>query len=291
MNDQVNENENPGFEPDPVPGQMSEEQITDLLGQLNTPPIPTEVAERISHALAAEAPLAGTRTAAKPTPPTSLDEKRAERSQRSGLRSNILGAIAGVAAVGVLGIVGLQVLDNKNSNELATSDGQSSSPSATWQHDNGVAYASTPVLSTGTTYSQASLDSQVQQQLPKWKRAQAQVQANPAAIHDIDLDGVRDAVQGKSSARVLAAHQMRERLSDCLASLNRENSTPLVVDMAELRNESNTDLQNVAVVALPQDSVPVQQSDKYEVYFMGVNCNRDATQVMAQLTVPNSPSN
>lgn len=306
MNDQTNSGTNSGEN-----RLLSEEEVAKMLNELDTPEIPTEVTERISHAIAAEAPFrtttaatatqdstgadtsntsetpaGGNAAAAANEPmsePVSLDAERTERSRRQ----TVLGAIAGIAAVGVLGVIGFQVVNSPNNNDLnasratANNDRQAAQP-------NQLAYPKTPVIVSGTVFNQSTLKAQVEHQLPKWKQAQARVEASPEAVRDVNLDGRIDGAGDQSSPHAIAASQLRQRLGDCLSNLQRDTVTPLVVDLAQLRTRANVNLQPVAVVALPYPTDSVQNAPEYQVYFMSPNCSRENTPVLAQVTVPNN---
>lgn len=272
-----------------------EREVVNLLSDLETPVIPTTVAERISHALSVEA---ATRISTLAADQTDADESASantnshnhgasvtELAPRRQQRTKLWGALAGVAAVAAIGVVGVNVINQTSSNDIVASEDPTSATSTT---DQSGTLATTPIVATSMTYQKPTVQAQVQHQLDTWKTISQQVHASPELLTDIDLDGKTDS--GPDKRHMLKAVQdLRQRLPQCLAGMNKEGGKPLVVELAQFQENTASDEQEVAVVAISKVPIEEQTVADYngpvEVYLLGVRCERSNPDIRATVTV------
>lgn len=295
---------------------MDEQEIQDLLGNLETPEMPTALVERINYALAAEAvarqnqlqdPLPISDLASSQTnianPPVNNylpDALASIPQQRSSRPARILGIVAAVAAVGVFGLAGVQIFNashpedtalatNIPTNQQQLAEGSTKTKSSS--NATTSANKSVPVVASGTSFVRPQLREQVREQIPKWKFAYRLAQEDTDNAQDVNLDGAPDSKTEIGSKVKQEVTTLRGRLSSCLSSIDSGDEEPLIVDIAELSDSLTEPAQDVAVIAFPKGGTDSQDPASYKVYFVGASCDENSADVLAQLTVANKTLN
>lgn len=265
-----------------------EQEIRELLASLDAPTLPTVFSERIEYALAVESenrehqrvhPLVSA------PPPDELQERR--RIMRPG---RILGGIAGIAAVGLFAVVGLQTIQTANS-------------------DQELVAKSFPVVLTGTTYQTADLDSQIKKQLPQLKQLTSEYSSNSTnspASSDLATQSTQsqpssvqsptdqaqekqilakdlDAMANDEIMMETVASNVRNRIPECLDSIDPTDANPIIVDLAKLESEDHQDVEPIAVIALPVDET-VGDED-FEFVLVDINCTKESANIHARLMI------
>lgn len=243
-----------GVDPAEEPAALSaaeEQQVRDLLGSVADEPMPAEVWQRLSAAFAAESATRG-------SAPTVLPQLPQQRRSTD----RWLPVAAGVAVLAVGGVFGLQLLGGGD-------EGATTADSA------GRAAAVVPVVATGTSYTTAGFEAELEQSLaPAVNRyVQPAATAEPSPTEPTAAEVL---AEGEPSPEIrttpapdwLAAMD----LPGCLEAVD-EAADPTVVDAATY------DQQRALVIGYRAPD------NRWEIFAVTSECNPEDVHLLRYVTV------
>jgi hypothetical protein len=241
----------PADEPTPL-SAAEEQEVRDLLGSVDGEPMPEEVWQRLSASFAAES---ATRGAAPTVLPQLPQQRRAT--------NRWVPVAAGVAVLAVGGVFGLQLLGDGD-------DGPATADSA------GRGAAVVPVVATGTSYTTAGFEAELEAALPPavTQYVQPTAVADPSASAEPAATEVASEGPPSPQIRTTPAPEWLAAmdLPGCLEAVD-ETADPTVVDAATY------DEQRALVIAYRS------AGDRWEIFAVTSECNPDDVHLLRYVTV------
>jgi hypothetical protein len=255
--------------------------VRTALANLESPPMPDALWDRISHSLAVESAARSAAAASQgaPIPPTSngasVEAEPGPRRERFGLA---------LAAVSVACLAGIAV----GANALATSDSGADGPTLA---------AAAPVTASGAHYSAPTLVVQVEQKMPTWRADVATRMARAATTAPTPetstvtltpgpMTSASDTPTPSGPSEMTMTRPSAADLDECMSSVDRSKPAMyydigLYSDTSEPTKSTLESVEKPVVVAV----VPNDDMSLFKVYFLAINCTSQDPKLITKILI------